>query len=66
MWLALIIGAGIAVGFSLLFGVRNVASQAVMTATLAVSIVLLLFLTWALDHPFRGTCASLRRPSKRR
>jgi len=54
MWLALIIGAGVTVGFSLLFGVRSVASQAVMTATLAVSIVLLLFLTWALDHPFRG------------
>ena len=54
MWAALIVGAGITVGFSLLFGVRNVASQAVMTATLAVSIALLLFLVSTLDYPFRG------------
>jgi hypothetical protein len=54
LWAVLIAGAILVVGFSLLFGVRNPGSHAAITAAVAASISLPLFLIVAFDHPFRG------------
>ena len=54
LWVTLITGGTITVGFSLLFGVRSARSQGVMTVLLAATVALLLFLIYALDQPFRG------------
>lgn len=52
MWVVLIAGAALTIGFSYLFGVENRRSQAVMIALLTTAIALLLFLTWSLESPF--------------
>ncbi len=54
MWTVLGAGAFVTIGFGLLFGVRHVGSQAVITFALSGSIGLLLFLISVLDYPFRG------------
>jgi tetrahydromethanopterin S-methyltransferase subunit F len=54
LWMTLIVGGAITVGFSLLFGVRSARSQGVITGLLAAMVALLLFVLHALDQPFRG------------
>ena len=54
LWFALIVGAVITIGFSYLFGVKNVIAHTVITTLLAASIGLGLFLLVALDGPFSG------------
>jgi hypothetical protein len=54
MWAALIAGAVLTVGFAYGFGVERGKSHALMLATLAASIALLLFVVWSLDHAYRG------------
>jgi len=54
LWFALISGAVITVGFSYLFGLKNVIAHTVITILLAASIGLGLFLIVALDRPFSG------------
>ena len=53
MWVVLIAGGAVTVGFSYLFGVENRVAQAVMVAALAATVALLLALIAALDSPFR-------------
>ena len=53
MWVVLIAGGAVTVGFSYLFGVENHLAQAVMVAALAATVALLLALVAALDSPFR-------------
>lgn len=55
MWAVLIVGAQITVGFSFLFGVRNLVAQAAMVATLTTTVALILFLIGALDYAFAGS-----------
>jgi Protein of unknown function (DUF4239) len=54
MWAGLIAGAVLTVGFAYGFGVERGQSHALMLATLAASISLLLFIVWSLDHAYRG------------
>lgn len=54
VWFALIAGAVITIGFSYLFGLKNVVAHTVITMLLAASIGLGLFLIVALDRPFSG------------
>jgi hypothetical protein len=54
MWAALITGAVLTVGFAYGFGVERGQSHALMLATLAASVALLLFVVWSLDHAYRG------------
>jgi hypothetical protein len=54
MWVVLIIGALVTVGFTFLFGFKQTIMQWLMIGALAVLIGLVLFLTVALDFPFRG------------
>lgn len=54
LWFVLYAGAVLTVAFTYFFGLENRRAQALMTAALAASIALVLFLGLALEHPFRG------------
>ncbi|HEY1655751.1 MAG TPA: DUF4239 domain-containing protein [Candidatus Tumulicola sp.] len=55
MWVVLIAGAVLTVGFTFLFGFRNDGMQYVMTGALALLIGLVLYLTVAMNYPYRGS-----------
>ena len=55
LWFSLIAGAVITIGFSFLFGLKNVIAHTVITTLLAASIGLGLFLIAALEGPFSGS-----------
>jgi hypothetical protein len=55
LWFVLIAGAVVTIGFSYLFGLRNVIAHAVITMLLAASIGLGLFVIAALEGPFSGS-----------
>ena len=54
LWIALFLGAVVTIGFAMIFGLRNTALQVVMTASLAVTIGVLLFVVVVMDLPFGG------------
>lgn len=54
VWIVLIAGAAISVGFTYFFGVRNFVAQALMVGALAAITGLVLFLILSLDLPFTG------------
>jgi hypothetical protein len=55
LWFVLIAGAMITVGFSYLFGLKNVIAHAVITTLLAATVGLGLFVIAALEGPFSGS-----------
>ena len=57
LWLALIIGGGVTIGFALLFGLENAVLQFVMVGSLAVLIGVLLFVALMVNYPFTGDVA---------
>jgi uncharacterized protein DUF4239 len=54
MWIMLLMGGVITIGFSYFLGVENHRSHVLMTASLAAMIGITLYLIFALDHPFGG------------
>ncbi len=54
MWFVVFAGGFITIGFTYLFGFRQTMMQTAMIGTLALLIGLIIFLTTALDYPFRG------------
>jgi hypothetical protein len=54
LWAVLLVGGGITVGFTYLFGLRSTTVHVLMVAALALIIGLVLFTVAALDYPFRG------------
>jgi hypothetical protein len=54
VWLVLLAGAAISVGFTYFFGVKNFVAQALMVGSLAAITGLVLFLILSLDLPFTG------------
>jgi Protein of unknown function (DUF4239) len=54
LWVVLIVGGIVAVGFAYLFGMENTWAHALMVASLAGVIALVLFTIAAMDHPFSG------------
>lgn len=54
MWVVLLVTGIITIGFSFFFGTQNSSAQALMTAALSATIGFVLFLIWALNHPFVG------------
>jgi hypothetical protein len=54
MWAVLIAGAVVTVGFTYLFGFKQTIMQQLMIGSLSILIGLVLFLTVALDYPFKG------------
>ncbi len=54
IWLVLLIGGAITAGYTFLFGTRNPLAHYAMTAGLTLTVTLILFLIYILDHPFTG------------
>ena len=54
MWTVLVLGAVLTVGFTYFFGFRHSTMQNLMIGSLGTLIGLVLFLTVALDYPYRG------------
>ncbi len=54
LWLVLLVGGVIVVGFTYLFGLRSTVVHTLMVAALALTISLVLFIVGALDYPFEG------------
>lgn len=57
LWIILIAGAALTVGFSYLFGAQNFATHAVMTMLLTAVIALAFYTIMTLDFPFTGPAA---------
>jgi hypothetical protein len=57
LWAALLVGAGITVGFGFLFGVVNFRIQLIMTGAVAALIAIMFTLLVELDFPFRRDTA---------
>jgi uncharacterized protein (DUF983 family) len=55
LWVVLIVGGIVVVGFAYLFGMENTWAHALMVVALAGVIALVLFTIAALDHPFIGS-----------
>jgi hypothetical protein len=54
LWVVLVVGGMVAVGFAYLFGLESTWAHRLMVAALAGLIALVLFTIGALDHPFSG------------
>jgi hypothetical protein len=54
LWSVVIIGALLNIGLTYLFWIDNITVHAILVGTVAVFIALLVFLTAAMDNPFRG------------
>ena len=54
LWIVMIFGGVVTVGFTYLFGLRNTWAHRLMVASLAAVIALVLFTIGSLDHPFSG------------
>jgi high-affinity Fe2+/Pb2+ permease len=54
LWVVLVFGAVVTVGFTYLFGLRNTWAHRLMVMSLTAVIALVLFAIVAMDHPFSG------------
>jgi hypothetical protein len=54
VWIVTLVGGGLTIAFGSLLGVPSLGMHLVMSATLAISGVLVLVLIIALSNPFRG------------
>jgi predicted histidine transporter YuiF (NhaC family) len=63
LWLVLLAGALITLGYPSFFGTSNLVAQILMTASLAALVALTAFVALALDYPFTGDVQSSRAPS---
>ena len=58
LWVVLLIGAGLTIGFTYFFGLESFTAQAIMVSTLATIIALSLFVILTLDLPYSGDVAA--------
>ena len=65
LWIALGVGAVVTIGFAMIFGLRSAALHVVMTASLAMTIGVLLFVAVVMDRPFAGGVTVEPRPLER-
>jgi uncharacterized integral membrane protein len=54
LWLVLVCGAVLTVGFTFFFGTKNLPAQVMMTGILSVLVFMGLLVIVAIDHPFTG------------
>jgi Na+/proline symporter len=64
IWLVLLVGGVFTVSYTFFFGMKNIKAQYVIATTLTVTITLILFLIYVLDHPFTGTSKISAQPLK--
>ena len=55
VWLVLLVGSVISISYTYVFGMKNIRAQYLIAGSLTVTITLILFLIYVLDHPFTGT-----------
>jgi hypothetical protein len=65
LWIALIVGGLVTVGFALLFGLERAALHSLMVGSLAALIGVLLFVALVIDYPFSGGVAVEPAPFER-
>ena len=65
LWVALVFGALITVGFAMIFGLQSTALHVIMTGSLAAVIGVLLFVAVSIDQPFAGDVAVRPDPLER-
>jgi protein-S-isoprenylcysteine O-methyltransferase Ste14 len=63
LWVVLVVGGMVTVGFAYLFGLANTWAHRLMVVSLAGVIALVLFTVGAMNYPFSGAPVSARRPS---
>lgn len=54
LWVTLLAGGAITIGFSYFFGAKSLLAHAMMVAAVSTITALILFMILALNHPFRG------------
>jgi hypothetical protein len=64
IWLVLLVGGAITVSYALFLGMKNIQAQYMITAALTLTITLILFLIYVLDHPFTGASKISAEPLK--
>jgi hypothetical protein len=65
LWIALAVGGAVTIGFAMIFGLRSAALHVLMTASLAMTIGVLLFVAVVMDRPFGGGVTVEPRPLER-
>lgn len=64
IWIVLLTGAVLTITYSYFFGAKNKNSQYLMTSVLTITITMILFLIYVLDHPFTGSSSVSTAPIK--
>jgi hypothetical protein len=64
IWIVLLTGAVLTITYSYFFGAKNKNSQYLMTSVLTITITMILFLIYVLDHPFTGSSSVRTSPIK--
>ena len=64
IWLVLLVGCVFTVSYTFFFGMKNIRIQYLIATTLTVTIALILFLIYVLDHPFTGASKVSAEPLK--
>ncbi|HEU0274854.1 MAG TPA: DUF4239 domain-containing protein [Candidatus Udaeobacter sp.] len=64
VWLVLLVGSVISISYTYFFGMKNIRAQYLIAGSLTVTITLILFLIYVLDHPFTGTSRVSSEPLK--
>ncbi|MCD2192857.1 DUF4239 domain-containing protein [Actinomycetospora endophytica] len=57
LWIALVVGAVVTIGFTMIFALSSTVLHTLMTASLTALIGVLMFVAVAIDHPFSGDVA---------
>ena len=65
LWVALVLGGVVTIGFGMIFGLRSTFLHLFMTGSLAATIGVLLFVAIAIDQPFLGDVAVRPAPLER-
>jgi len=64
VWLVLLVGSVISISYTYFFGMKNIRAQYLIAASLTVTITMILFLIYVLDHPFTGSSKVSAQPLK--
>ena len=64
IWLVLLVGSVISISYTYFFGMKNIRAQYLIAGSLTVTITMILFLIYVLDHPFTGTSRVSSEPLK--
>jgi hypothetical protein len=64
IWLVLLVGSVISISYTYFFAMKNIRAQYLIAASLTVTITMILFLIYVLDHPFTGTSRVSAEPLK--